>query len=338
MTYPPPQGPQYDPNAQYGPYDPNAVPGMGSPPPYAPEFQQPAWQQPQQPQPAPDPWAQPQAQPPQYTPQQPMSGPPMSGPPMPGAPVTAVPGGTQQWQQPGMPGQPGVPGQPWAPAPQPPKQRSAGALLLIILLVVVVLGGGTALVIGLSGKGSDNANPTPSASTAPTASPTPSTSPTKAPPAPGAKLTAAELFDKDWNFRLGEVHFEATKRRSWDHASCNDSAATDKSKNAFRDNDCEYAVEGAFDTADGVRLACQIMVFADEGAADKAAEDLDINDIMFENDSYLSDFKVGLGQVGAIGKYVIASVGTSADDGARDDVKSVVGYFHTDYKTGLLFR
>ena len=190
-----------------------------------------------------------------------------------------------------------------AGGPPPEKPRNPwpiviglGAIAGVLVIGVII----SAAIVLLGGDEDPTTRPGPVTVTA-----TPSTSPTA--PAPGG--LAADLFEGDWRFKLGDVSMNATYVASQDYPDCGPiaSAALDK-------KGCRYAAMGIHDAEGGkLRMLRVIYVFDSEAKATAAAESVKETDFDLPTGSLIAD--------DVIGKWV-----------AKDSAKAVVVGFVTAQK------
>ncbi|GGU41144.1 hypothetical protein GCM10007979_45470 [Nocardioides albus] len=170
-----------------------------------------------------------------------------------------------------------------------------------MLIIGVII---TAGIVLLSGDGDPTARPGPLTVTA-----TPSTSPDPSAtnPAPGG--LAAELFEGDWRFKLGDVSMNATYVASQDYPECGPIASA-----ALERKGCRYAAMGIHDAQGGkLRMLRVIYVFDSEAEATAAAASVKETDFDLPTGSLIDD--------DVIGKWV-----------AKDSSKAVVVGFVTAQK------
>lgn len=341
MTYQPPgqgYGQGYPDPSGYGAGQPQQPPGGPYPqqPPGAPYPQQPpAAPYPQQPPAAPYPQQPPGGpypqQPPAAYPQQPPGAPYQD-------PVSGMP--SDPYQQPGY-GPPGYPpqqppyGGPGFPPPQQPGSKAPLIVALALVAVLLIGGMGTVVFLTVSNEGEPQAAP-PSASASPSESPSPSPSPTPSPTETeeGDRVSADE-YDKDWDFRLGDVKLSADHVEGWDYDDCTEFERND----ALTDAGCDYGVEVTYKAEGGkVRVSNLFLVMTDQDASEQVNKDLDDEDFRLHKESYLKDFSYGKWKRKFNGRYVVITICTAAKSVSEEKAGRYLHYMNADMSAAFSFR
>ena len=187
------------------------------------------------------------------------------------------------------------------------------------------------------GPASSTAEPTPTA-TEPTPEPTPTETESEDPaPAPATgKLTASE-YEKDWDFKLGDVALKAKHKAGWDYATCAPVAKGGKLEKLG----CKYAVEVTY-TALGGRLQFThlFLTLPSDAAASKAVSQDKLTDADFSirDESFVPDYKLGKYRDNSGGSWVVVTVATAKAGVSEKQLENYLKYSNTDFSSALLFR
>jgi hypothetical protein len=140
----------------------------------------------------------------------------------------------------------------------------------------------------------------------------------------------------DWNFRLGDVAYQARRVGGWTYDSC---APVDRN-GVLAGTTCERAVQLAYSAYRGHLKAVQvIMAFPSAKAAKAMAEQLANTSgvVKWRRDQVLGKYVYGKLRSGATKNYVVVTVVT-ADKTARAKATRFHHYLHTDHSNYFRFR
>lgn len=230
--------------------------------------------------------------------------------------------------------QPGTPAG-WPPnensfgagAPPPPEKThnpwpiviGLGAIAGVLIIGVII----TAAIVLLRGEEDPTAKPGPLTVTA-----TPSTS---AAPAPGG--LAADLFEGDWKFKLGDVSMNATYVASQDYPDCGPIASA-----ALEKKGCGYAAMGIHDAEGGkLRMLRVIYVFDSEAEATAAAESVKETDFDLPTGSLIEDDVIGKWVAKDSSKAVVVGFVTAQKGVPETTVDDYLHYGTADIAGALIF-
>lgn len=219
-----------------------------------------------------------------------------------------------------------APGGPPPPAPPPhnpwPIVIGLGVIAGVLLVGVVI----TAGIVLLRGEEDPTGGPAPDPITV---TATPSTAaPTSAPDG-----LAADLFEGDWRFKLGDVSMTATYVASQDYAECGPiaSAALDR-------KGCRYAAMGIHDAEGGkLRMLRIVYVFDSEAEATAAAESVEETDFDLPTGSLIEDDVIGKWVAKDSAKAVVVGFVTAQKGVPEKTVDDYLHYGTADIGGALLF-
>jgi len=253
------------------------------------------------------------------------------------------------------------------PAP-PPRKGNTALIIGLVAGAVVLLLGGVAFVALVYVVGSVETLPTPtSVSREPMAEPPPSSdpaatgSPTTEPPTelttgftptPGQSLSQSpaesnpptagaalshEEFE-DWNFRLGDVAFQAEKAGGWDYDSCD---PVDGRGGVLAGNNCEQAIQVVYSAYGGNLKAVQILLAfpssQDAKAAVTALSKAPSTRVKWRRDQTHASYAYGRIRVGDTGPYAVVTIVTATKPAGVKAAK-FHRYLQSDAQAALLFR
>lgn len=240
---------------------------------------------------------------------------------MPPAPNLGTQGGwpaNERSFAPGGPPPPEKPHNPW------PIVIGLGAIAGVLVIGVII----TAAIVILRGEEDPTAGPGPVTVTA-----TPSTSPDPSSGAPAPGGLAADLFEGDWRFKLGDVSMNATYVASQDYPECGPiaSAALDK-------RGCRYAAMGIHDAEGGkLRMLRVIYVFDSEEKATAAAESVKETDFDLPTGSLIQDDVIGKWVAKDSSKAVVVGFVTAQKGVSETTVDDYLHYGTADIAGALIF-
>ena len=213
----------------------------------------------------------------------------------------------------GEPPPPEKPHNPW------PIVIGLGAIAGVLIIGVII----TAAIVLLRGEEDPTAKPGPLTVTA-----TPSTS---AAPAPGG--LAADLFEGDWRFKLGDVSMNATYVASQDYPDCGPIASA-----ALEKKGCGYAAMGIHDAEGGkLRMLRVIYVFDSEAEATAAAESVKETDFDLPTGSLIADDVIGKWVAKDSSKAVVVGFVTAQKGVPETTVDDYLHYGTADIAGALIF-
>ena len=213
----------------------------------------------------------------------------------------------------GGPPPPEKPHNPW------PIVIGLGAIAGVLVIGVII----TAAIVLLRGEEDPTAKPGPLTVTA-----TPSTS---AAPAPGG--LAADLFEGDWRFKLGDVSMNATYVASQDYPDCGPIASA-----ALEKKGCGYAAMGIHDAEGGkLRMLRVIYVFDSEAEATAAAESVKETDFDLPTGSLIADDVIGKWVAKDSSKAVVVGFVTAQKGVPESTVDDYLHYGTADIAGALIF-
>ena len=213
----------------------------------------------------------------------------------------------------GGPPPPEKPHNPW------PIVIGLGAIAGILIIGVII----TAAIVVLRGEEDPTAKPGPLTVTA-----TPSTS---AAPAPGG--LAADLFEGDWKFKLGDVSMNATYVAAQDYPDCGPIASA-----ALEKKGCGYAAMGIHDAEGGkLRMLRVIYVFDSEAEATAAAESVKETDFDLPTGSLIADDVIGKWVAKDSSKAVVVGFVTAQKGVPEATVDDYLHYGTADIAGALIF-
>lgn len=213
----------------------------------------------------------------------------------------------------GGPPPPEKPRNPW------PIVIGLGAIAGVLIIGVII----TAAIVLLRGEEDPTAKPGPLTVTA-----TPSTS---AAPAPGG--LAADLFEGDWKFKLGDVSMNATYVASQDYPDCGPIASASLEKKG-----CGYAAMGIHDAEGGkLRMLRVIYVFDSEAEATAAAESVKETDFDLPTGSLIEDDVIGKWVAKDSSKAVVVGFVTAQKGVPETTVDDYLHYGTADIAGALIF-
>lgn len=213
----------------------------------------------------------------------------------------------------GGPPPPEKPHNPW------PIVIGLGAIAVVLIIGVII----TAAIVLLRGEEDPTAKPGPLTVTA-----TPSTS---AAPAPGG--LAADLFEGDWRFKLGDVSMNATYVASQDYPDCGPIASA-----ALEKKGCGYAAMGIHDAEGGkLRMLRVIYVFDSEAEATAAAESVKETDFDLPTGSLIEDDVIGKWVAKDSSKAVVVGFVTAQKGVPETTVDDYLHYGTADIAGALIF-
>ncbi|GLZ77063.1 hypothetical protein Afil01_18700 [Actinorhabdospora filicis] len=221
-------------------------------------------------------------------------------------------------EQPALPAAVGEP-RPWDP--EPPRTR--GPLVVLAVFALILMAGVAA--VGsylLTDAPHDHAG---DASTQLEAVP---------PPPFEQRVHAGELYDGDWDFRLGETTASATHTGDWDHPDCRRAALFSADNDRLVSLGCTYRVEGAYRSSDGHAVVSeQVLVFASQSAAETAAAEFDWSAFAFQPDGLTGDAVLTGGSIDVVKTYVIVTMITidTTDEAVTESAEKLLHWFHTDH-------
>lgn len=224
---------------------------------------------------------------------------------------------------------PGGPPPPRSHEPRPhnpwPIVIGLGAIAGVLVIGVII----TTAIVLLRGEEDPTARPGPL-----TVSATPSTPSSSAPaPAPAAGGLAADLFEGDWRFKLGDVSMNATYAAAKDYPECGPvaSAALDK-------KGCRYAAMGIHDAEGGkLRMLRIIYVFDSEAAATAAAKSAEETDFDLPAGSLVEDDVIGKWVTKDASKAVVVGFVTAQKGVTETTVDDFLHYGTADIAAALGF-
>ncbi|NGN91787.1 hypothetical protein G5C66_03405 [Nocardioides sp. KC13] len=221
----------------------------------------------------------------------------------------------------------------FAPGGPPPTEKphnpwpiviGLGAIAVVLVIGVIV----TAAIVILRGEEDPTAGPGP---VTVTATPTTSPDPSSAAPAPGG--LAADLFEGDWRFKLGDVSMNATYVASQDYPDCGPIASA-----ALDGKGCRYAAMGIHDAEGGkLRMLRVIYVFGSEAAATAAAESVKETDIDLPTGSLVQDDVIGKWVAKESAKAVVVGFVTGQKGVSETTVDDYLHYGTADIAGALIF-
>ncbi|MEU4454700.1 hypothetical protein AB0F44_25445 [Nocardioides sp. NPDC023903] len=213
----------------------------------------------------------------------------------------------------GGPPPPEKPHNPW------PIVIGLGAIAGILIIGVII----TAAIVVLRGEEDPTAKPGPLTVTA-----TPSTS---AAPVPGG--LAADLFEGDWKFKLGDVSMNATYVAAQDYPDCGPIASA-----ALEKKGCGYAAMGIHDAEGGkLRMLRVIYVFDSEAEATAAAESVKETDFDLPTGSLIADDVIGKWVAKDSSKAVVVGFVTAQKGVPEATVDDYLHYGTADIAGALIF-
>ncbi|MBG6099569.1 hypothetical protein [Nocardioides luteus] len=218
----------------------------------------------------------------------------------------------------GAPPPPEKPHNPW------PIVIGLGAIAGVLIIGVII----TAGIVILRGEEDPTGGPGP---VTVTATPTTSPDPSFAAPAPGG--LAADLFEGDWRFKLGDVSMNATYVASQDYPDCGPiaSAALDR-------KGCRYAAMGIHDAEGGkLRMLRVIYVFDSEAKATTAAESVEETDFDLPTGSLIEDDVIGKWVAKDSSKAVVVGFVTAQKGVSETTVDDYLHYGTADIAGALIF-
>jgi hypothetical protein len=240
---------------------------------------------------------------------------------MPPAPNLGTQGGwppNESSLAPGGPPPPEKPHNPW------PIVIGLSAIAVVLVIGVIV----TAAIVILRGEEDPTAGPGP---VTVTATPTTSPDPSSAAPAPGG--LAADLFEGDWRFKLGDVSMNATYVASQDYPDCGPIASA-----ALDGKGCRYAAMGIHDAEGGkLRMLRVIYVFGSEAEATTAAESVKETDIDLPTGSLVQDDVIGKWVAKDSSKAVVVGFVTAQEGVSETTVDDYLHYGTADIAGALIF-
>lgn len=210
---------------------------------------------------------------------------------------------------------------PWEAPPAPPRPRGplvALAIFALILMAVVAAVGSFLLKDDPNDLAGDSSN----------------THQAVPPPPFEERIHAAELYDGDWDFRLGETTASAKHLGEWDHPDCRRAALFSADNDRLLELGCTYRIEGAYKSTDGhAVISEQVLVFADTEGAQNAAAELRWSAYAFQPDGLTGDAVLNGGSVDVVKTYVIITMVTidTADSAITDAAEKLLHWFHTDH-------
>lgn len=214
----------------------------------------------------------------------------------------------------GGPPPPGKPHNPW------PIVIGLGAIAVVLVIGVII----TAAIVLIRGEEDPTAKSGPLTVTA-----TPSTSATA--PAPGG--LAADLFEGDWRFKLGDVSMNATYVASQDYPDCGPIASA-----ALEKKGCGYAAMGIHDAEGGkLRMLRVIYVFDSEAEATAAAESVKETDFDLPTGSLVQDDVIGKWVAKDSSKAVVVGFVTAQKGVPETTVDDYLHYGTADIAGALIF-
>ncbi|MGH3351331.1 MAG: hypothetical protein ACRDPS_11755 [Nocardioides sp.] len=193
-----------------------------------------------------------------------------------------------------------------------------------MLVIGVII---TTAIVLLRGEEDPTARPGPL-----TVSATPST-PSSSAPAPAAGGLAADLFEGDWRFKLGDVSMNATYAAAKDYPECGPvaSAALDK-------KGCRYAAMGIHDAEGGkLRMLRIIYVFDSEAAATAAAKSAEETDFDLPTGGLVEDDVIGKWVTKDASKAVVVGFVTAQKGVTETTVDDFLHYGTADTAAALGF-
>ncbi|MFJ9387593.1 hypothetical protein ACIRON_02150 [Nocardioides sp. NPDC101246] len=195
-----------------------------------------------------------------------------------------------------------------------------GAIAGVLVIGVII----TSAIVLLSGEEDPTGKPGPVTVTA-----TPSTSATA--PAPGG--LAADLFEGDWRFKLGDVSMNATYVAAQDYPDCGPIASA-----ALEKKGCRYAAMGIHDAEGGkLRMLRVIYVFDSEAEATAAAESVEETDIDLPTGSLVADDVIGKWVAKDSAKAVVVGFVTAQKGVSEETVDDYLHYGTADIAGALIF-
>ncbi|MEI7055257.1 hypothetical protein WBG06_05515 [Nocardioides sp. CCNWLW239] len=224
------------------------------------------------------------------------------------------------------------------PGPPPPKPHNPwpiviglGAIAGVLIIGVII----TAAIVVLRGDQNPTAGPGPLTVTA-----TPSTSPTSTPSTagPAAGGLAADLFEGDWKFKLGDVSMNATYVAAQDYPDCGPIASA-----ALERKGCRYAAMGIHTpkTPEGesgkLRMLRIVYVFGSEAEATAAAESVKETDFDLPTGSLIEDDVIGKWVAKDSSKAVVVGFVTAQKGVSEETVDDYLHYGTADIAGALIF-
>jgi hypothetical protein len=214
----------------------------------------------------------------------------------------------------GGPPPPEKPHNPW------PIVIGLGAIAGVLVIGVII----TSALVLLRGEEDPTGKPGPLTVTA-----TPSTSATA--PAPGG--LAADLFEGDWRFKLGDVSMNATYVAAQDYPDCGPIASA-----ALEKKGCGYAAMGIHDAEGGkLRMLRVIYVFDSEAEATAAAESVKETDFDLPTGSLIADDVIGKWVAKDSSKAVVVGFVTAQKGVPEATVDDYLHYGTADIAGALIF-
>jgi hypothetical protein len=224
--------------------------------------------------------------------------------------------------QPGPP--PGGPPPPEKPHNPWPIVIGLGAIAVVLILGVII----TAGIVLLRGAEDPTAGPRTGPGTTP---PTTSPDPSSAAPAPGG--LAADLFEGDWRFKLGDVSMNATYVASRDYPDCGPIASA-----ALERKGCGYAAMGIHDAEGGkLRMLRVIYVFGSDAEATAAAESVKETDFDLPTGSLIEDDVIGKWVAKDSSKAIVVGFVTAQQGVSETTVDDFLHYGTADIAGALIF-
>ncbi|WP_143054958.1 hypothetical protein [Nocardioides luteus] len=218
---------------------------------------------------------------------------------------------------------------PGGPPPEKPHNPwpiviGLGAIAGVLVIGVII----TAAIVILRGDEDPTTRPGP---VTVTATPTTSPDPSSAAPDPGG--LAAELFEGDWRFRLGDVSMNATYVASQDYPDCGPIASA-----ALEGKGCRYAAMGIHDAEGGkLRMLRVVYVFDSEATATAAAESVKETDIDLPTGSLVQDDVIGKWVAKDSSKAVVVGFVTAQKGVPETTVDDFLHYGTADIAGALIF-
>ncbi|WP_157548168.1 hypothetical protein [Nonomuraea candida] len=216
---------------------------------------------------------------------------------------------------------------------QPDVREYPGVVTALVLILVVLLPGGLAYSLY---RYLDPASAPALTVSWPAAGPEPEEEPGPSGQArPPDRRIHADQYG-DWNFRMGDVAFQARKVGGWTYASC---APVDR-RGLLAASGCERVVQLAYRAYGGHLTAIQmIMAFPGEKAAQAALKRLTgaSGAVKWRRDTMLDTYAYGKQRLTRTRSYVLLTVVT-ADKTARARAARFHRYLHADHAASFLFR
>lgn len=235
--------------------------------------------------------------------------------------------------------------QPWTEPGRAPDESSFGAgepsshnpwpiviglaAIAVVLIIGVIV---TSAIVILRGAEDPTAKPGP---VTVTATPTPSASGSPAPStsAPAGDSLAGELFEGDWDFKLGDVAMSATYSASKDYPECGPIASA-----ALEKKGCEYAAMGIHDAEDGkLRMLRIVYVFGSDAEATAASASVKETDLDLPTGSLVPDDVIGKWVAKESSKALVVGFVTAQKGITEDRVDDFLHYGTADIAGALMF-